>query len=237
MCAFYMQMCNTWQLHKILSPQAVLPNPKGLCWQSLQISQISQSFINGRKNQANAYMHDDVHHFSFENLHSWTFQPVTVSLTNHESLTLHGWSWLLTFGAVYLPINSPATSPIFTAIEVVLYIMLMSTKSVIGTSTDPMAIKVQSNFGLSEINFRCSMAGKMIAKGMLQKLPSMEMNRDKYSDIWYANAPINSVSEVRNKFFNHLRVNVGGPLEKSLDSRTAKVGKMAKGYPQKIARM
>ena len=57
MCAFYVQMCNTWRFQpsftwckscfatKILSPQAVLPNPKGLWWRSLQISPVSQLYV------------------------------------------------------------------------------------------------------------------------------------------------------------------------------------------------
>lgn len=35
-----------------------------------------------------------------------------------------------------------------------------------------------SNLGESFTNLRCSIPGKIIAKGMLQKLPSMEMNKD-----------------------------------------------------------
>ena len=38
---------------------------------------------------------------------------------------------------------------------------------------------------------------------------------------------ISNVMKVRNKFFNHFRVKVGGPSLKSFDSMMAKAGKIA----------
>mmetsp|Transcript_31429 Transcript_31429/g.73715 ORF Transcript_31429/g.73715 Transcript_31429/m.73715 type:complete len:81 (+) Transcript_31429:12-254(+) len=58
-------------------------------------------------------------------------------------------------------------------------IPMMSTYSVMGIREQPITINTQSSTKASPTILRCSIAGKMIARGMLQKLPSIEMKMGK----------------------------------------------------------